>query len=135
MRTFPVARPGLAAALLAIPLLGPGGLGGGERSGQLVQLHGGHAGQPRVGQLGQRGLAMLGRAAGFADRPRVCGTGDAAGVEGVVPGAVRGVPSSGKPTMRSLADRDAGWVVAVSSTASTRSAPLDRVAAMVWTTT
>jgi hypothetical protein len=66
----PGSSPGPAAALLAIPLLGPGGLGGGERSGQLVQLHGGHAGQPRVGQLG---LAMLGRAADSLTGPASAG--------------------------------------------------------------
>ena len=48
----PGGSPGPAAALLAVPLLGPRGLDGGERSGQLSQLRGGHAGQPRVGQLG-----------------------------------------------------------------------------------
>src|SRR5260221_8607609 len=108
----PVGSPGPAAALLAVPLLSPRGLGGGEGSGQLLRLGGGHAGQPRGGQLCQRGLAALGRAAGFAGRRLVCGAGNAPGGEGVVPGAVRGGPFQRQARHPLLADRDAGRVVA-----------------------
>ena len=55
---------------------------------------------------------MLGRAMDSLTGPRVCGTEDAAGMEGVVPGAVRGVPSQWQARHALLADRDAGWVVA-----------------------
>ena len=51
---------GSAAALLAVALLGPGGLGRGQGGGQMVPFCVGHAGQPRVGQLPEHGLAALG---------------------------------------------------------------------------
>jgi hypothetical protein len=46
---LPCRSPGSAAALFGVALLGAGGLGRGEEGGQLLQVGGGHAGQPGVG--------------------------------------------------------------------------------------
>ena len=46
---LPCRSSGSAAALFGVALLGAGGLGRGEEGGQLLQVGGGHAGQPGVG--------------------------------------------------------------------------------------
>jgi hypothetical protein len=46
---LPGRSSGSAAALFGVALLGAGGLGRGEDDGQLLQVRGGHAGQPGVG--------------------------------------------------------------------------------------
>ena len=104
--------PGPAAALLAVPLLGAGSQGWRDRGGQPLQLAGAHPGQPRIGQLGQRGLAALGRAAGLSGRRRIRGAGGALRAKGVVPGTAGGVPFQRQRGHPLLADRDAGRVVA-----------------------
>jgi len=109
----PGGSPGPAAALLAVPLLGPGRQRRGQLVGQLLQLRSARPGQPRIGQLGQHRLAALGRAAGLSGRCRIRAAGGAPGVKGVVPGAARGVPFQRQGGHALLADRDAGRVVAV----------------------
>lgn len=83
--------PGSAATLFGVALLGAGGLGRGEQGGQLLQVGGGHAGQPGVAEPAEHGLAPAGRPILLTDRLGLGGGGDGAGVQGVVPGAVGGV--------------------------------------------
>jgi hypothetical protein len=103
---------GSAAALLAVALLGPGGLGRGECGGQTLQLRAGHAGQPRVGQLPEHGLAALGGTVRRTDVRRLSAAAGELGVEGVVPGAVHGVALKRQGIQALPADRDSGGVVA-----------------------
>jgi hypothetical protein len=103
---------GSAAALFAVALLGSGGLGRGECGGQTSQFHAGHAGQPQVGQLLEHGLAALGGTARLTDVRRLSGAAGELGVEGVVPGAVHGVPLKRQGIQALPADRNARRVVA-----------------------
>jgi hypothetical protein len=78
--------------LFGVALLGAGGLGRGEEGGQLLQVGGGHAGQPGVGQPAEHGLAPTRRSVLLSDGLGLGGGEDGLGVQGVVPGAVGGVP-------------------------------------------
>jgi hypothetical protein len=102
--------PGAAAALLAVSLLSPRGLGRGEPGGQLLQLCGAHAGQPRVAQPAEHGLAAPGGTARLAGGCRLA-AGRLPGIEGVVPGAMGGVPFKRQGGEALFADRDTGGVV------------------------
>ena len=73
-------------------LLGASGLGWGEEGGQLLQVGGGYAGQPGVGQPAEHGLAPARRSVLLSDGFGLGGGGGGVGVQGVVPGAVGGVP-------------------------------------------
>jgi len=84
--------PGSAAALFGVALLGAGGLGRGEEGGQLLQVGAGDAGQPGVGQPAEHHLAPARRSVLLTDGLGLGGGGDGARVQGVVPGAVHGVP-------------------------------------------
>ncbi len=101
---------GAAAALLAVTLLSAGGLGGSELGGEPVELGAGHSGQAWVGEPTKHPLAALGRPGLLTDRHR--GSSHGIGTQGVVPGAVHGVPLQWQGGEALLADRDAGGVVA-----------------------
>ena len=58
--------PGPAAALLAVALLGAGGLERGQRGAQAGEFGAGHPGQPLVGEPGEHLLAAVGRAGALA---------------------------------------------------------------------
>jgi hypothetical protein len=103
---------GSPAALLAVALLGSGGLGRGQGGGQTFQFRAGHAGQPQVGQLLEHGLAALGGTAQRTEMRRLGGAGGELGVEGVVPGAVHGVALKRQGIQALPADRNARRVVA-----------------------
>jgi hypothetical protein len=103
---------GSAAALLAVALLGPGGLGRGQGGGQTVPLRAGHAGQPQVGQLREHGLAALGGTGWLTDVRGLSAAGGGLGAEGGVPGAVYRVALKRQGIQALLADRDAGRVLA-----------------------
>ena len=104
--------PGSAAALFGVTLLGAGGPGRGDDGGQLLQVGGGHAGQPGIGQPAEHGLAPARGSVLLSDGLGLGGGGGGAGVQGVVPGAVGGVPPERQGVEALLADRHAGRVVA-----------------------
>ena len=78
--------------MFGVALLGTGGLGRGEFGGQLLQVRAGHAGQPGIGQPAEHDLAPARRSVLLPDGPGLGGGEDGLGVQGVVPGAVGGVP-------------------------------------------
>ncbi|MBV9324720.1 MAG: hypothetical protein JO352_13135, partial [Chloroflexi bacterium] len=97
---FPAGAPGPATPLLA--LLGAGGLGRSEASGELLQVCGAHASQPLIGQPAEYSLATLRGTARFTDGCWPGGVGAAAGVQAVVPRTVGSMRSSGRAWRRSL---------------------------------
>jgi hypothetical protein len=103
---------GAAAALLAIALLGAGGLKRGQRGAQSGQFGAGHPGQPLIAQLAEHLLATAGRAGALASGAFADGRAARRRVEGVVPGGVGGVPPQRQGAEALLADRDASGVVA-----------------------
>ena len=78
----------------------------------MFQLGAGHAGQPQVGQPAEHGPPATGRAALLTGGHRLGGTRDGLRAQGVVPGAVCGVPLQRQGLEAFLADRDAGGIVA-----------------------
>jgi hypothetical protein len=103
---------GPAATLLAVALLGAGCLTRGQRGAQAGEAGAGHPGQPLIVELGQHLLAAAGRAGALTGGAFADGGGGCRRVEGVVPGAVGGVPLQRQGGEALLADRHAGGVVA-----------------------
>src|SRR5215472_9351218 len=103
---------GAAAALLAVALLGAGGLKRGQRGAQAGEPGAGHPGQPLIGQLAQHLPTAASRAGLLISGALADGRGAWCRAEGVVPGAMGGVPFQRQGVEALFADCDACGVVA-----------------------
>jgi len=95
-----------------VALLGAGCLTWGQCGAQADELGAGHPGQPLIVELGQHLLPAVGRAGALIGGALADGRGARRRAEGVVPGAVGGVPLERQGGEALFADRHAGGVAA-----------------------